>query len=47
MTIAAYALIVHAIYVAAFVPHLVTKVAGWDTVVSRQLLFSGVENQPR
>lgn len=36
----------HAVYLAVFAPHLVTKVMGYVTVESGEQLFPGIPNQP-
>ena len=46
LSIAAVVVIGHALYLAVFAPHLVTKVMGLVTVGPTEQLFEGVPNQP-
>lgn len=46
LSIAAFILIGHAVYLSVFAPHLVTKVLHLQTVGPTEPLFEGVPNQP-
>lgn len=46
LAVAGSILLVHVFFVASFVPHLITKQAKLNTVVSHEPLFPGVPNQP-
>jgi hypothetical protein len=46
LSVVAFVAIGHAVYLAVFLPHLVTKVAGLVDVGPTEQLFEGVPNQP-
>jgi hypothetical protein len=46
LSIAAFVVIGHAVYLSVFAPHLVTKVLHLQTVGPTEQLFEGVQNQP-
>jgi hypothetical protein len=46
LSVAAVVLVAHALYLAVFAPHLVTKLRGDVTAGPTEQLFPGVENQP-
>ena len=46
LSIAAFIVIGHAVYLAVFAPHLATKMLGLVTVGPTEPLFEGVPNQP-
>jgi hypothetical protein len=46
LSVAAFVVIGHAVYLSVFAPHLVTKVLGLQTVGPTEPLFEGVPNQP-
>jgi hypothetical protein len=46
LSVAAFVVIGHAVYLSVFAPHLVTKVLHMQTVGPSEALFEGVPNQP-
>jgi len=46
LSIAAVILLGHAVYLAVFAPHLITKVSGLVDAGPTEQLFEGVRNQP-
>jgi hypothetical protein len=46
LSIAAFVVVGHVVYLSVFAPHLVTKVMGLQTVGPTEPLFEGVPNQP-